>query len=66
MLSGYVRVSTQDQNLDLQRRALQQAGCEKTKACLKCTVEVEVEQLTSYIEDAHEELRDRPNRDDLN
>lgn len=35
MLIGYVRVSTNDQNTDLQRNALNCAGCERILALLQ-------------------------------
>jgi DNA invertase Pin-like site-specific DNA recombinase len=35
MLVGYARVSTKDQNLDLQIKALENFGCEKTFRGLK-------------------------------
>jgi DNA invertase Pin-like site-specific DNA recombinase len=41
MLVGYARVSTQEQNLDLQQDALDKAGCEKTFTDVVSGVQVE-------------------------
>jgi len=52
MLIGYARVSTQDQNLDLQQDALQKAGCEKIYEEKKSGVaaeRAELDKVLSYL-----------------
>ena len=52
MLVGYARVSTHDQNLDLQRDALEKAGCEKIhveKASGKSSNRPELEKVMNYL-----------------
>jgi len=54
MRIGYARVSTQDQNLDLQLQALKQAGCEQMftdKASAKKTERVGLTSALSYLRD---------------
>ena len=50
MLIGYARVSTQDQNLDLQRDALKQAGCEKIYEDKESGAQAEREGLTRALD----------------
>ena len=52
MLIGYARVSTHDQNLDLQKDALEKAGCEKIhveKASGKSSNRPELGKAMSYL-----------------
>lgn len=53
MLVGYARVSTQDQNLDLQRDALLKAGCKKTfeekKSDMAGTVQPEFQAAFAFL-----------------
>jgi DNA invertase Pin-like site-specific DNA recombinase len=52
MLIGYARVSTHDQNLDLQKDALEEAGCEKIhveKASGKSSNRPELEKVMNYL-----------------
>ena len=52
MLIGYARVSTHDQNLDLQKDALEKAGCEKIhveKASGKSSNRPELEKAMNYL-----------------
>ena len=54
MLIGYARVSTQDQNLDLQIDALTKAGCSKIfaeKITGSSSERYELNQMKSYIRD---------------
>ncbi len=52
MIVGYARVSTAEQNLDLQRKALEEAGCEKIfadKASGSNMVRAEWEQCQAFL-----------------
>ena len=49
---GYARVSTQDQNLDLQRSALQQAGCERIYEDKISGTRTERQGLAMYVPEA--------------
>lgn len=52
MLIGYARVSTDDQNLDLQRDALEKAGCEKIYTDQRSGASTERLGLTGVLETA--------------
>lgn len=49
-LIGYARVSTRDQNLDRQTRALKAAGCEKVFADKKSGRDIEREELSTCLD----------------
>lgn len=57
---GYARVSTQDQNLDLQNDALKGAGCEKIafewrkKQQGRATMRVEIEKMLDQLPESYE------------
>lgn len=50
MLIGYARVSTDDQNLDLQKDALVKAGCEKIYEEKKSGSQIQREELTRVLD----------------
>ena len=59
MLVGYARVSTQDQNLDLQIKALQEAGCKKIfteKASGFARERPELKKAMEYIREGEDSL----------
>ena len=55
MLIGYARVSTQDQNLELQIEALNKAGCKKIFEDKICGSRAERPGLTKALETLREE-----------
>lgn len=54
MLVGYARVSTTDQNLDLQRDALQAAGCERTFTDTASGAKTERPGLTQLLKESRQ------------
>jgi DNA invertase Pin-like site-specific DNA recombinase len=54
MLVGYARVSTTDQNLDLQRDALQAAGCERTFTDMASGAKTERPGLTQLLKECRQ------------
>jgi DNA invertase Pin-like site-specific DNA recombinase len=55
MFIGYARVSTQDQNLELQREALLKSGCKKIYEDQVSGTRVDRVGLTKALEDLREE-----------
>ena len=54
MLVGYARISTTDQNLDLQRDALQAAGCERTFTDTASGAKTERPGLTQLLKESRQ------------
>jgi DNA invertase Pin-like site-specific DNA recombinase len=50
MLVGYARVSTQDQHLELQRDALEKAGCDKFSSDIASGAKTERDGLAQFLE----------------